>query len=159
VVNLVIGKHFEDRQLRPCFTAKLQLTGAFTTLAEVSPFVDSVRRRLHDQSETMARYLVEIYGRQVDDILTLAGQIKDESGLALLRAELQFGIQHELVVSLADFFVRRTGMLYFDIQRLHRWRMAAADVMQTALAWDDTRKLRELKHLDDLVLMATTFYP
>jgi len=159
VVNLVIGKHFEDRQLRSCFTAKLQLTGAFTTLAEVSPFVDSVRRRLHDQSETMARYLVEIYGRQVDDILTLAGQIKDESGLALLRAELQFGIQHELVVSLADFFVRRTGMLYFDIQRLHRWRMAAADVMQTALAWDDTRKLRELKQLDDLVLMATTFYP
>lgn len=159
VVNLVIGKHFEDRQLKACFTDKIQLAGAFASLAEVRTFTDSVRRRLPDQRETMARYLVEIYGRQVDDILALAGKIKDEPELALLRAELQFGIQHELVVSLSDFFVRRTGMLYFDIQRMRRWRTIVADVMQAELAWDDERKARELKLLDDLVLMATTFYP
>jgi len=159
VVNLVIARHFADRQLRPCFTDRLQLTGAFKSLAEVAPFVASVQRRLYDRSEATARGLVEIYGRQVDDILALAEKIKDEPGLALLRAELQFGIQHELVVSLADFFVRRTGMLYFDIQRLRRWSMMAADVMQAELAWSDERKTHELELLNDLVLMATTFYP
>jgi glycerol-3-phosphate dehydrogenase len=159
VVNLVIDRHFKDRQLRSCFTQKIQVTGAFASLEEVGPFTDLVGRRLHDQSEAMARYLVEIYGRQVDEILGLAEKIKDEPALALLRAELQFGIEHELVVSLSDFFVRRTGMLYFDIQRVHRWRAVAADVMQTELAWDASRKARELKLLDDLVLMATTFYP
>jgi glycerol-3-phosphate dehydrogenase len=159
VVNLVIQKHFEDRQLRPCFTQTLRLAGAFATYAEVEPFIESVRRRLYDQREAMARSLVERYGRQTDDILTLAEEIKDEPALALLRAELQFGVQHELVVSLADFFVRRTGMLYFDIPRLRQWKSAAAAIMQEMLDWDDDRKAAELKQLDDLVLMATTFNP
>lgn len=159
VVNLVISKHFEDRDLKPCYTHILQLTGAFATAAEVKPYTASVKARLYDQSELMARYLVETYGRQTDDILATAQEIKDEPELALLRAELQFGIQHELVVSLSDFFVRRTGMLYFNIHRLRRWKAAAAGIIQEQLSWNDDRRQRELQQLDDLVHMATTFHP
>lgn len=57
------------------------------------------------------------YGTNSSEILEIAYDIrkrtKDEDLLAI-SAEFIYGIKHEMVLSLSDFMIRRTGRLYFD---------------------------------------------
>jgi glycerol-3-phosphate dehydrogenase len=39
----------------------------------------------------------------------------------LLKAELEFTLKHEMVTCPADFFIRRTGKLYFDIDEVRKY--------------------------------------
>lgn len=57
--------------------------------------------------------LVFRYGSNTPKILDMAKQttLTTES---LLQAEIEYGIQHEMIVCPSDFFNRRTGMLYFE---------------------------------------------
>lgn len=58
------------------------------------------------------------YGTNSDEILDIAYNIykeeKLEADLLAISAEIIYGIRHEMVVSLADFMIRRTGRLYFE---------------------------------------------
>ena len=59
--------------------------------------------------------LVHRYGRQTDLIFDKFQQITDEeANLRLAKAELWYGIHHEMILKPLDFFERRTGRLYFD---------------------------------------------
>lgn len=60
--------------------------------------------------------LVNKYGSEVDEIISLAYQIYNENRThsnPLLEAELKYGIEKEWVIKPADFYVRRSSMLYF----------------------------------------------
>jgi glycerol-3-phosphate dehydrogenase len=58
------------------------------------------------------------YGTNSDEILEIAYNIfkeeKLEADLLAISAEIIYGIRHEMVVSIADFMIRRTGRLYFE---------------------------------------------
>lgn len=58
------------------------------------------------------------YGTNSDEILEIAYNIykdeKLEADLLALSAEIIYGIRHEMVLSIADFMIRRTGRLYFE---------------------------------------------
>ncbi len=54
-------------------------------------------------------------------------------------------------------FVRRTGLLYFDIQRLRKNKEAVANVLMETLGWTEARKQQELKDLDSLLRRTTDF--
>jgi glycerol-3-phosphate dehydrogenase len=61
--------------------------------------------------------LVGKYGKNAQTIVELAyelrKEVKDVDTLATL-AELQYGMAEEMVCTPSDFFVRRSGMLYFN---------------------------------------------
>ncbi|MFZ6010043.1 MAG: glycerol-3-phosphate dehydrogenase/oxidase [Bacteroidota bacterium] len=162
VVNLVVKKHFPEKKLKSCHTQNLRLPGAdFTGNKSIRNYTQKVFKRLKPLgfSFYMAKYLVENYGKQTDEILgqyeTFAHESKPE--LALLKAELTFTVHHEMVATLQDFFVRRTGLLYFDIEKITRWKQDIADQLRQMLHWDDQKLEQELKALDVLVKEATEF--
>jgi glycerol-3-phosphate dehydrogenase len=163
IVNLVIKKHFQNNLYKQCFTHKIKLNGSdFSSRKDVSRYISSIAERLsaHEAPFLTARYLVENYGRQTDQILS---ELPKTIGLAeplelqLLLAELKFAIQFEMVASLQDFFVRRTGLLYFDIQKVDRWKHEVGDACKLSLGWDENRFKSELRGLDKLILDATNF--
>ena len=66
--------------------------------------------------------MVTTYGKQTEQILEHYKTFSDtDNYLNLLRAELKFAIEFEMVVNPLDFFIRRTGRLYFDIDSVRNY--------------------------------------
>jgi glycerol-3-phosphate dehydrogenase len=162
IVNLVIKKHFPGKVYKPCYTHKLKLSGSdFSSRKEVSRYISSVAERLSASEAPLltARYLVENYGRQTDQILATMATVGTTEPIEfqLLLAELNFAIEFEMVATLQDFFVRRTGLLYFDIQKVDRWKQRIADACRLTLGWDENRFKIELRALEKVMRDATNF--
>jgi len=103
-------------------------------------------------------YLVTTYGKQAAAILERMKSYPDGGEIALTRAELWYGLQYEMVNSLEDFYVRRTGRLYFDIESIAETRKLVTKDMAAYLAWDKDRLDQENQKLDNLIHDATHFY-
>jgi glycerol-3-phosphate dehydrogenase len=161
VVNLVIKKHFSQNQYKPCYTHKIKLQGSeFSNHNELIAYVQEVRQRLsaHQLPDLTARYLVENYGRQTDQILSFMASARDEPfELQLLKAELKFTIEYEMVASIVDFFVRRTGLLYFNIRTVVQWKNEVAATCKELLGWDEARFKVELRSLEKQITDVTKF--
>lgn len=161
VVNLVIKKHFSNRSFNPCKTDQIKLAGnTFTSTKQVKKFAQSVCEKLKPfgLSELTAHYLVENYGQQTDDILKYAGKPDpSEAEISLLKAELWYSIHHEMVCTLQDFFVRRTGLLYFDVHKILKWKEEIAKECKIYFSRDDSTNAKELIELDKLLQAIRNF--
>ena len=162
VVDLVIKKHFVGRKLMPCMTHKIRLTHSdFVDFVAVKRYTVQVARHLIKLGlpEAKAKYLVENFGRQTDQILTSleSGFNRETPELSLLKAELDFCIENEMVCSLQDFFVRRTGLMYFNIKLVKDCKQSIAQKMKSKLGWSDERGDLELKLINDLIQKNTSF--
>ncbi len=109
----------EGRKLKECTTDTIPLCGnGFKNYKEVKKYMDKIHDRLKPEgfSKYDAWYLVTNYGKQTEDILERFGKRKEKKKAErMILSELEFTVAHEMVQSPLDFFVRRTGRLYFDI--------------------------------------------
>jgi glycerol-3-phosphate dehydrogenase len=62
-----------------------------------------------------------------------------------------------MVMSAADFFVRRIGALYFDLPRLSKMLDPCLALMANRLNWHETRADAERKELKRLIGLAAHF--
>ncbi|AYN69540.1 glycerol-3-phosphate dehydrogenase/oxidase [Euzebyella marina] len=122
VVNRIAKKMEEehDTQLKECFTDKIALCGNtdFKKYKHVKKYIKEVFERIEKKgfSEHDAWFLVTNYGKQTEKILEYYKEQKDDNPqLGMAKAELRFCIEYEMVQNPMDFFIRRTGRLYFDI--------------------------------------------
>ncbi|GGG37756.1 aerobic glycerol-3-phosphate dehydrogenase [Croceivirga lutea] len=126
-VNKVTARLKEDYKLeaKDCYTDKIPLCGNdFKKYKSVKKYIKQVHKVLASDgfSEYDAWYLVTTYGKQTEHILEHYKTYSDvDNYLNLLRAELKFAIEFEMVVSPLDFFIRRTGRLYFDIESVQNY--------------------------------------
>ena len=83
-----------------------------------------------------AWYLVTTYGAQSEEIWKRFGErTEPDTEERLLLAELSFCLDHEMVHTPADFFIRRTGRLYFDIESVRKHLEAAIKYLETELGY------------------------
>ena len=57
----------------------------------------------------------------------------------LLHAELDYAIEHEMCLTPSDFFIRRTGMMYFDIDGVIKYQSAVFWYMKNLLNWNESQ--------------------
>lgn len=156
VVDFVIDKHFDEHPFKKCFTHSIKLVGnAFDEYRNVQDYHLNVVHQLEPfglDGET-ARYLVENYGQQTEEIVKRLGEQShhEDPELSLLLAELWFCFQHEMVVTLPDFFSRRTGMLNFNINSVIKRKGPVAEALAVFSGWSQSRKLDELHLLDEMI--------
>lgn len=158
VVDLVIKKYFEEKELKKCNTDKVRLSGSeFDNAKDVMEYQKRTERQLHPYGlESFSSYLVANYGRNTNLILDqLSKQEGDKDDLALAKAELWYGVNHEMVISPLDFFVRRTGMLFFHVNRLKNLREPVLSEFRQVFNWDDHRMNTERDALDKVIAEAT----
>ena len=106
-----------------------------------------------------AWYLCTTYGKQADLIIEKSKAFEGDDVLErLIRAELWFAIHYEMVNSLTDFFVRRTGRLYFNISSIREHYLVILKDSTNYLNWDKKRRTSEAEKLELLLKDATTYY-
>ncbi len=157
-VDLVIKRTFSDRSLKDCHTAMVKLMGGdFANARAVVEYSTQLSVSLKAFGlESYTSYLVANYGRQSDMIIAYI-QNMDDTGtdLALAKAELWFCIHHEMVASPLDFFVRRTGMLFFYMDRLTILKQPIMEEFKRYFEWNDEKVNEELKKLNHAIKEAT----
>ena len=110
-----ISRRLEEgvgKALPACKTAEIPLCGnAFKNFKKVEKYMETIGKRLEKDGfePVVARVLVTTYFEDSDNTWRL------------LKAELHFGVLHEMVQNPMDFFIRRTGRLYFDILTIREY--------------------------------------
>lgn len=145
------------------YTEKIPLTSdPLKDSEEVNAYQKAIEKRLAQLGITapyQSWYLATTYGKQSDTIIDKMDYFLDElAETRLLRAEIWYSVHHEMANSLTDFFVRRTGRLYFDIHSVHQYRKLVQEDMIRYLGWNEGRVAKENKYLDILVKDASEYY-
>ncbi|MEO9660783.1 MAG: glycerol-3-phosphate dehydrogenase/oxidase [Maribacter dokdonensis] len=125
VVDRIAKKMEEeyDTELKECYTEKIFLCGNvdFKKFKHVKKYISEVYDNIKNEgfSKHDAWFLVTNYGKQTEKILELYATIVEaDPYVRLAKAEVAFGIDYEMVQTPMDFFIRRTGRLYFDIESI-----------------------------------------
>jgi len=56
-----------------------------------------------------------------------------------------------------DFFMRRTGRLFFDKPSVDSYKSLVSEIFASAFNWDEKTTKKHLQELEDKLKMATTF--
>lgn len=163
VVDHVVKEYFNSKHLKKCYTNSIQLTQApFPSTKEVNRYADLLSKKIKSVGldPKVARYLVENYGSQSDDILKYFDRYhgsQSNPDLSLLKAELEFSLNNEMIVNVQDFFVRRTGLLYFNIEKVIKWKNEITGKLSEFLGWTEAEKQQELDALEKLIQHVRNF--
>lgn len=155
IVNLVAKKYLKEK-FPVGFTNRIKLGGNdFRSAKRVTRYIEKLKANLRafDLPAYTATYLVHNYGKQSDmilDIFHMQGASLDHD-LRLLQAEVIFTIDHEMVTSLQDFFIRRTGLVYFNSARVLSHHEAIASLMKSRLGWDQSKLHAEIVSLNQYI--------
>ncbi|MCX2680618.1 glycerol-3-phosphate dehydrogenase/oxidase [Galbibacter sp. EGI 63066] len=107
---------------KKCHTDDIPLCGGpWKNFAEVQTYINSVYNKIKDDgfAEYDAWYLVTTYGKQTETILALYNSLTEQKAYERMAiAEFRFSVDYECIENPVDFFVRRTGRLYFDIESI-----------------------------------------
>lgn len=116
VVAKKIESHSGDT-LGPCVTDTIPLTAEkFDDHNEVLNSISALKKKLDGQISFphIAAYLVNNYGRDALKMVERCSKDQNQNmDEALLHAEIDYCIQHEMVVYPMDFLARRSGRMYF----------------------------------------------
>lgn len=105
-------------------------------------FVDQKTDEAHQfgLTEEEGRKLSAMYGSNVDQLYKLAhaysGTSDERSVPPYLYAQLIYAIQEEMAATPVDFFIRRTGALFFDREWVEKWKEPVIEIMAKLLKWN-----------------------
>ena len=105
--------------------------------------------------EGTAHRLARTYGSNVYPIYAALPAIEQRMSAFGLPLEvglpLWYAVEREMAMTPADFFVRRTGALYFDIEGVRRWKTNVVKAMANMLDYSDEQIATYTKELDRLI--------
>lgn len=120
-------------------------------------YVDNISRKAPSYGLTLdeGHMLAMKYGSNVEAVYQYAGITNDNhekySLPKPLYAEVIYGILHEMVIKPADFFVRRSGKLYFEIEDVVKYRSGVEQLLQDTLSYDDETRNQFSRELDEAI--------
>lgn len=152
----VVNKVYESRKIKfpTCKTDHIKISGGdFDNYSDVTALkaeLEATFSTFFDR-RTNADYLVNNYGTDSLEILNRAKSCGSPSVTNLLKAEIDYTIDHEMVESLADFFERRTGRVNFDINFVREHLEVALSVMAKKLEWDKEQIVKERDNMTSII--------
>jgi glycerol-3-phosphate dehydrogenase len=161
VVDLVVKQLSEEGYgtFKPCQTKTLPISGgnvgpshAFLQFVEKK----AIEARQYGFTEEQGRQLAKQYGANVDRLFEISQKYNEESGLPRdIVATLVYAIEEEMTVKPVDYFIRRTGALFFDIDWVRRWKKPVINYMANALNWTEEQKRAYSEELEQALHDAT----
>ena len=134
--------------------------GPFQNYKSVDLYINQVYKNLKTQgfTKTDAAYLVHNYGKQTDIILDKFDELKEKNiELRLLKAEVWFTIQHEMTCTPTDFFMRRTGRLFFDKPSVDTYKNEIFKEFKNYFNWNKETTQKHEEELNTKINLTTTF--
>lgn len=143
-------------------TAQIDLdNGAFENVKAVKKYRKAIKATLENigLNKYYAFYLVSNYGKATDTIIQTINQFDNKDPrLRLIRAELSYCLQNEMVFTLKDFYIRRTGRLYFDIHSISETMETVLKDLKTYFNWDNQREQYEKKTMNEAIKEVSEFH-
>ncbi|WP_090084573.1 glycerol-3-phosphate dehydrogenase/oxidase [Lentibacillus persicus] len=106
-------------------------------------------------NEDTAGFLIQKYGANVNKIFALLQEEKMQASKfdiePVVFAELRYAIEHEMVYKPTDFFVRRTGALFFDIDFVRAHKVNIIYYMASVLQWSTEQRQEYTDELNQLL--------
>ncbi|MEZ4961613.1 MAG: glycerol-3-phosphate dehydrogenase/oxidase [Saprospiraceae bacterium] len=143
VVDMVAKKFQQEKSktFKPCQTRNIPLAVMpFRNHQEAVEYQHFIKEKIKQLGlpPHYPAYLVENYGKEA---LTIADHavVKEhqtDSELAILKCELEYCLEQELVMKPADFFERRTGRLYFNYPSIEPYLNDLLAIFQKKHGWD-----------------------
>ncbi|CAG7630649.1 Aerobic glycerol-3-phosphate dehydrogenase [Paenibacillus solanacearum] len=140
-----------------CTTDKVRLSGGDVGGSQglaaylKSKTEEGVRQGL---SREQAAKLTQRYGSNIDLVYGRlnAKQEAEQAGLPIdVFASLVYGIEEEMTATPADFFIRRTGAVYFDIAWAKQWKTQVIAYMAKRFGWSEEETGAHTRLLDTLI--------
>jgi len=162
-VDLVCKKYKNryDKKFKQIQTENIFLTGGrFNNFQEVLNYQDQIFTKIkqYDFSKIDANYLVYNYGKQTDSILFKFDEFEEPNfKIRLAKAELWFCTEHEMVETPLDFFIRRTGRLYFDIESIKELKVLILNELSKKFNWTSKVFNQHKRNLELALMNATNF--
>ncbi|MCB9195708.1 MAG: glycerol-3-phosphate dehydrogenase/oxidase [Flavobacteriales bacterium] len=100
-----------------------------------------------DTEDPLINYFVHNYG---SDSLEILKSLDIES-------EVKYCIDNEMCLYPYDFFVRRTGMMYFDIDAVREFKNKVGQIFADHFEWKEERLKTEMKRVEDEIISRSTF--
>ncbi|WP_166386038.1 glycerol-3-phosphate dehydrogenase/oxidase [Polaribacter sp. 11A2H] len=163
IVDLVAKKYERrfDTKFEEIKTKEIALSGGtFENYHEVLIYTDAIQNRIAevDFDRKDAEYLVHNYGKQTDIILQKFDDLMhDNMQEKMIIAEVWFTINYEMTCTPTDFFMRRTGRLFFDTHSVFLYKEYVLDLFKTHFSWDEKTTEKHQLELEEKILLATTF--
>lgn len=163
IVDLIAKKYENrfDKKFDLIKTENITLCGGtFKNMKEVKSYTDAIYNRINevDFSQKDAKYLVHNYGKQTDIILKKFDEFIDENQEEkLIKAEVWFAINYEMACNPTDFFMRRTGRLFFDIQSVNLYKNLVLQIFIEQFNWDEKTTETHQSELENQLKTATNF--
>lgn len=146
VVDLVADLLWKEGKgsYKPCITKNLPISGGDVGGSKNYPmFIEKKAQQGMEIGLTrkQAEKLVRLFGSNIDQIFRIVEARKEEAktfDLPIdLYASLVYGLENEMVVKPIDFFIRRTGALFFDIEFVRRWKQPVIAFMAKWFGWSE----------------------
>lgn len=147
--------------LSPVQTEKLALTEKpFNDYNQVKKYIKIISPAWQNYGFDLVdiESLVHRYGKQTDLIFEkFQENLEGDIHIRLAKAELWFGVHHEMVVKPLDFLERRSGRLYFDPIHLHELKDPILQEFSDYFKWDKTTHKIEKETLEKAIKKITEF--
>ncbi len=155
VVNIV-AQRLTDKtgeKFKKCKTKKIKLSGGeFNFPPEMHYLVEYADAKYDEVKETGIsildfKNLFYRYGNNIDILIEKAYDYYMETRKTTeswIKAEVWYAIHNEMVTSISDYFVRRTGKIHFFVRQIPKELNLVADYMAKFLAWTAEEKEQKL---------------
>lgn len=163
IVDLVVKKYKRryEKKFKESSTENIVLSGGtFADYSEVKSYTDAIYNRIAevDFDEKDAQYLVHNYGKQTDNILKKFDEFTDENQQEkMIKAEVWFAIHYEMACNPTDFFMRRTGRLFFDAHSVRTYKNLVINLFQEHFSWDGNTTKKHQEALEEKLKSIVTF--
>jgi glycerol-3-phosphate dehydrogenase len=148
--------------LGPCVTKKMPISGG--DVGGSAGYVSYTERKIKDGvalglDRKAAERLARTYGSNVDALYERMPDPRTKAELHSIPQELllmlRYAMEEEMAATPADFWVRRTGDLFFRIDEVRRYKSAVSMYMAEQLGWSEQQIANYAKELDQLLLEAS----
>ena len=168
IVNRVVKRFNKkyDLEIGKSITKNLRLSGGdfpfYPDKNKIIEFADSK----YDEAKQIQTSAIEFkklfyrYGTNVEIITNKAYEFRNETkdnDLSWIKAELWYGVHYEMVQTLADFFIRRTGMIHFHIHDIEPVLDVVVADLVGYLGWSEEQKDEEVTRFKQLLVHATKY--
>lgn len=101
--------------------------------------------------EEEARYIADFYGTNAQEVFKLAQEEPFPGLSAAESGRLRYALESEMILTPADYLMRRTNHILFERDTLDELRQPVVDAMADYLSWDEAEKQRQQEELDAVV--------
>ncbi len=167
IVDLVFKQLGKEEKLvfKSCSTDSITLNGGdFASPTEIPSYIEKLAKeaKMLEADLGQVKSLVYKYGTHTEKIIEKARALQAERKLTdpyqiLLLAEVWYAVNYEMVNTLNDFLIRRTGRLYFERKSLDLVYPQVAKEMAEILGWTEEQKQRNVDEFHKEYLAAVTF--